>query len=415
MHNLSRDGFTLVELLVVVAVIAVLASLLFPVFGQAREKARLASCTSNQRQLTAAVLIYAQDNDEMLPGADTVWQYLPVLRCPDKAMLRNGYAYLAPVAGTCVGSYIDPTATTLTAEGGAGAGGNPNVAYCVEDLDRTRHLGNTTAGFLDGHVAVVTPMNATLWVPSRAPIGSLLCYVANALKDSHNAIDANYTSLYPNSTFASTFGASGTLLSGIKASGKGDLYLPADESYITQAAALMRTTVPLAYQHPVIGVPIGNPKNIQSLTDVLTLPGLKIAFADPSVASISSFSKTALQGSGQWDAFFALLPTTGALAPSNLSTVDKAAQAVQSGAADVGIVWNTTVTSSTYKAALAAVETAPLQSAQARVVIGVLTTSQHQYEAYQYAQYMAASNGGAAILQANGFQAIAGPAWTPGN
>jgi len=64
-------GFTLVELLVVVAVIAVLAAILLPVFAQAREKARQASCLSNERQLGAALQLYAQDHDERWPSHDS--------------------------------------------------------------------------------------------------------------------------------------------------------------------------------------------------------------------------------------------------------------------------------------------------------------------------------------------------------
>jgi prepilin-type N-terminal cleavage/methylation domain-containing protein len=60
-------GFTLVELLVVVAIIAVLASMLFPVFGRARAKARQVRCLANLRQVGGAVEMYAQDYDEVLP------------------------------------------------------------------------------------------------------------------------------------------------------------------------------------------------------------------------------------------------------------------------------------------------------------------------------------------------------------
>jgi prepilin-type N-terminal cleavage/methylation domain len=60
-------AFTLIELLVVIAIIAILAAILFPVFAQAREKARQASCLSNQKQIGLAILQYVQDYDETYP------------------------------------------------------------------------------------------------------------------------------------------------------------------------------------------------------------------------------------------------------------------------------------------------------------------------------------------------------------
>lgn len=61
------SAFTLIELLVVIAIIAILAAILFPVFAQAREKARQASCLSNQKQCALGFLMYGQDYDEILP------------------------------------------------------------------------------------------------------------------------------------------------------------------------------------------------------------------------------------------------------------------------------------------------------------------------------------------------------------
>jgi prepilin-type N-terminal cleavage/methylation domain-containing protein/prepilin-type processing-associated H-X9-DG protein len=63
----GKRGFTLIELLVVIAIIAILAAILFPVFAQAREKARGATCLSNQKQLALGLMMYAQDYDETWP------------------------------------------------------------------------------------------------------------------------------------------------------------------------------------------------------------------------------------------------------------------------------------------------------------------------------------------------------------
>jgi prepilin-type N-terminal cleavage/methylation domain-containing protein len=68
-----RRGFTLIELLVVIAIIAILAAILFPVFAKAREKARQASCLSNMKQLTSAVLMYVQEYDNVMPSQWSYW------------------------------------------------------------------------------------------------------------------------------------------------------------------------------------------------------------------------------------------------------------------------------------------------------------------------------------------------------
>ena len=62
-------GFTLVEILVVIAILALLAAILFPVFARARENGRRASCQSNLRQIGMGLLQYIQDADERLPAS----------------------------------------------------------------------------------------------------------------------------------------------------------------------------------------------------------------------------------------------------------------------------------------------------------------------------------------------------------
>ena len=64
--NCSR-GFTLVELLVVIGIIAVLISIFLPVLGKARDRARRAQELSNLRQLGIACMAYASENRGLYP------------------------------------------------------------------------------------------------------------------------------------------------------------------------------------------------------------------------------------------------------------------------------------------------------------------------------------------------------------
>ncbi|EDM25638.1 hypothetical protein LNTAR_25130 [Lentisphaera araneosa HTCC2155] len=59
--------FTLIEILVVVAIIGILASFLLPTLSKARKKARIAVCTSNQKQINSALLMFTDDNDGYVP------------------------------------------------------------------------------------------------------------------------------------------------------------------------------------------------------------------------------------------------------------------------------------------------------------------------------------------------------------
>ncbi len=151
-----KSGFTLIELLVVIAIIAILAAILFPVFARAREKARQTTCSSNQRQISVSVQMYAQDHESRLPAASEAWKVIAidpaVLRCPTAgSSIVNAYGYNISMSGIAQSSIDSPDKAVLTADSSA----SDNILKSTSDL-ATRHSGQLIASYIDGHVQANT-------------------------------------------------------------------------------------------------------------------------------------------------------------------------------------------------------------------------------------------------------------------
>ncbi|MEA3401621.1 MAG: prepilin-type N-terminal cleavage/methylation domain-containing protein [Armatimonadota bacterium] len=189
-------GFTLVELLVVIGILAILAGLLFPVFARVREKGRAASCLSNLRQVGMATAMYTEDAGGVYPPRFTVlgetywWDLVdPYVRepevwyCPSEGErapdLRhyglNCYdrwpddaRFEVGISGTPLAEVRDHAGTIVIAEadpddelertppyptpwdiGGSQSG---HWAWPLTSLAEDRHNGGFNAGYLDGHV-----------------------------------------------------------------------------------------------------------------------------------------------------------------------------------------------------------------------------------------------------------------------
>ena len=108
-YRATLAGFTTIELLVVTSILTVLSAITLPILGQARDRARVARCLSNARQLGQAAQLYAGDFDERFPsgigavGGTRVWagqgwagQCIPYARnravfaCPSDAPTEPG-------------------------------------------------------------------------------------------------------------------------------------------------------------------------------------------------------------------------------------------------------------------------------------------------------------------------------------
>lgn len=191
-QRVKPKGFTLVEILIVLAIVGILAAILFPVFGSVRANARATACSSNLKQIGLAMLLYAGDHNGYLPRAsfppgaqrprcgwpDYFFRYArnaKIFQCPedeterayDPACTAAADAPLLLQAGSysLVGSQLvlkrrEPSTVAIALDGDGNVNGEDedvSPESLQEHFGPPRHMGAYNIVFGDGHVKRLTP------------------------------------------------------------------------------------------------------------------------------------------------------------------------------------------------------------------------------------------------------------------
>ena len=129
----QQSGFTFMELLLVGALIAILAAILFPVFSQAQKKGQAAACLSNLQQMSIALQLYAQDHFGHFPPEDNDVT-------PLSAYLRDEEVFHCPGAET--GETFSWNLPTYAYRGGYAHDDLPNRILVADTQPRHSGGGN---------------------------------------------------------------------------------------------------------------------------------------------------------------------------------------------------------------------------------------------------------------------------------
>jgi prepilin-type processing-associated H-X9-DG protein len=153
--------------------VPVYAAMLLPALAKAKAKAQSIACANNVKQLALGVRMYATDNGDKCPSANTwcdgILKYVgtdKVFKCPGTSVTsRSHYAFNQKLDSLPASKITNPARTVMIFESDSGwnAGGGQELM-----VRRPRHAQRWIVGFADGHVEQLTQsqLSRLIWDPS---------------------------------------------------------------------------------------------------------------------------------------------------------------------------------------------------------------------------------------------------------
>ena len=177
--------FTLIELLIVVAIIGILLSLLLPSLSKAREKARIAVCQSNLSQMYKGSIVYAGNHNRKLPppgnhanhsGGGSVWAYTLNQEVADELKLYLSSEHADDSVFDCPSNTSPPRGekTVTTSKGSVDLFLMDQYSFLTyfERLDTANLLGNSSPMFMDEDGVILSETMIWWKSPSDSSWGS---------------------------------------------------------------------------------------------------------------------------------------------------------------------------------------------------------------------------------------------------
>lgn len=168
-----KRNFTLIELLIVIAIIAILAGMLLPALNAAREKARSISCLGNLKQLTVTYKMYSSDYNDWILAANLS----PVVNTVDSLWTNYVLSQIYPQIKVSSGAITNTTNLKLP------------VFDCPSENTKFRK-NNTDSGYRYGHYAVNSLLVGEMRHKAENPMNTENKFVPRKESSLKNASDA---------------------------------------------------------------------------------------------------------------------------------------------------------------------------------------------------------------------------------